>query len=54
MSHINNNIQTQSKFCQKKKKNRKILENENQKRRKTTFHWSNICGLSKQPIDLRI
>ena len=37
MSHINNNIQTQSKFCQKKKKIEKYLKMKIKKEEKQLF-----------------
>ena len=48
----NNKIKTQKKFCQKIKI--KIPQNEMKiKKEKKTFHWSNISGLSKRPVDLQ-
>ena len=48
----NNKIKTQKKFCQKIKI--KIPQNEMKiKKEKKTFHWSNISGLPKRPVDLQ-
>ena len=49
---IDNNIQTQNNFYEKRK--RKILQNKMKiKKEKKTLHYTNVSGLSKRSVDLR-